>query len=83
MKITKEKLCTIVQISYHLLFLGGSSTLLNGYLDEIRKTREEIVKQVDRVEKMVDTGKKTGDNISNAANNLNKQLKKVEKVCRF
>ena len=76
MKITKEKLCTIVQISYHLLFLGSSTTLINGYIDKIEK-------QVDRVEKMVDIGKKTGNNISNAANNLNKQLKKVEKVCKF
>ena len=69
MKLSKEKLCTIVQISYHLLFLGSTATVGNYYLEEFEKTRNTIVTQVDRID---DIGKK-----------VNKNLNKVKKVCKF
>ena len=69
MKISKDKLCTIVQISYHLLFLGGMTTAGTHYLNEFEETRKTIVTQVDRIETI---GKK-----------VNTNLDKVKKVCRF
>tara|TARA_R100000544_G_scaffold16731_1_gene7953 strand:- start:207 stop:458 length:252 start_codon:yes stop_codon:yes gene_type:complete len=83
MKINKETLCTLAQISYHFIFLGGSVTLGEKYLQEFRRTKEEIVRQVDKANKMVDKVKNAGDTISNTGERLNSQLKKVEKACRF
>jgi len=80
-KITKERLCTLAQISYHLIFLGGATTLGNHYLDEFEKTRVVIVEQVDRAEKIVDKVRKTGDNLSDSVTSIEKELKNLKKVC--
>lgn len=69
MKLKKEHICTLVQIGYHLLFVSGTYVVGSDYLDEIRRTREEVIKQVDKIEK-------TGNNIKD-------QLKRVEKACKF
>lgn len=69
MKIKKEHICTALQIAYHLTFIGGATTLGNHYLDEFKKTRDTVVKQVDRAE--------------NIANKIEKEINKVKKACRF
>lgn len=80
-KITKDKVCTIVQISYHLLFLGGTTTIGNYYIDEFEKTRKVIVEQVDKARETVDKVRKTGDNINSSIESIDKELKKVRKAC--
>lgn len=80
-KLTKERLCTVVQIAYHVLFLGGTTTLGNYYLDEFEKTRTVIIEQVDRAEKIVDKVRKTGDNLTDSVNKIDRELKKVRKAC--
>lgn len=89
MKLTKERLCTIATLSYHLLFLGGSSALIGGYVEEIDKLRQEIVKQADRAEKVVRDVESTGKDLEIVGNKVvyvledtRKQLKKAEKACK-
>lgn len=69
MKLTKERLCTAVQIIYHVLFIGSTATVGNYYLEEFEKTRNTIVTQVNRID---DIGK-----------NVTKNLNKVKKVCKL
>lgn len=80
-KLTKERLCTAVQISYHLLFLGGTTTIGNYYIDEFEKTRRVIIQQVDRAENVIDKVRKTGDNLKGSVKSIEKELKKVRKAC--
>ena len=80
-KFTKEKLCAILMMGYHLLFLGGASTMGNHYLEEYRKAEKVLIEQMNRAEKMVDTAKKTIDNAGSSVRTIEKELKKVRKSC--
>lgn len=83
-----KKLCTILTIAYHLTFVGGTTTLVNGYLDEIEKLRTEIKTQGDKARKTVEdiesTGKSIGKSVKNldaSVNRIGKELDKVKKAC--
>jgi len=84
-----KKLCTALTIGYHLLFLGGSSTMINGYLDEITALKNEIKTQGDRAVKVVDDVKKVGEDVDKSVKDLNStvnkisgELSKVKKACK-
>jgi hypothetical protein len=80
-KLTKEQLCSYLTIAYHVLFLGGSTTLLNDYLSKIDDLREEIVRQADRAETVVRDVEGTAKDINKSVNQINKGLKDVKKAC--
>lgn len=46
MKLTKEKICAIVTLAYHCLFLSGASL----YVTEFQKTRDVIIAQGKAIE---------------------------------
>ena len=73
-KLTKEQLCSYATIAYHVLFLGGSTTLLNDYLSKIDDLRTEIVRQADRAEAVVRDVEGTAKNINDSVNQINKGL---------
>ena len=84
----KPKLCTVMMMIYHLSFLGGTTTLVNGYLDEIAQLRNEIKTQGDKATKVVEDIGKTGEAIGksvvkldNSVKSIEKELKKVKKAC--
>jgi len=75
MKILKKiKFCQVLTVIYHLTFLGGTTTLVNGYLDEIRLLRTEIHNQAAKAEKIANDIQKTGQGLNNS-------LKGVKKAC--
>jgi len=87
-----KHLCKILMIAYHLAFLGGSSVLYNGYIEEIAKLRTEIVKQADRADKLVTdtvkTSKEAADSVTkstkelnNSISNIQKEISKIKKAC--
>jgi hypothetical protein len=76
--MNKERLCMIVQIVYHLLFLGGASF----YVTEFQKTRDMVIQQIDRVENMSKDLKQTSDNASSAISSLNEELRNTQNACR-
>ena len=71
-----KKLCTTLTVLYHLLFLGGSSSLISGYLDEISKLRVEIVRQADRAEKLVSDAEASAIKVKKDILNAGDSLKK-------
>ena len=73
--LKKIDMCKVVMVCYHLLFLGGSTTLINGYVEEIGKLRTEIVKQVDRADKAV-------TKVDNTTKALTAEINKVTKACK-
>ncbi len=77
-----KHICTIVTIVYHLMFLGGTTTLVNGYLDEISALRNEIKTQGDKATKVVDDITKTGKSLDASVKNISKELSKVKKACK-
>lgn len=87
--LKKIDICKALMVAYHLLFLGGSTTLINGYVNEIDKLRQEVVRQVDRAEKAVDKVNKTTTQLTNevksikgTANKLTNELSAVKKACK-
>lgn len=88
----KKHLCKILMAAYHLIFLGGSVTLFDNYLDEIAKLRTEIVRQVDRAEEVVKSAEKSALKINNdiqktskdltgSVSSINKEIGKIKKAC--
>ena len=84
-----KKLCTALTIGYHLLFLGGSTTMINGYLDEIDKLRKEIKTQSDRAIKIVNDVKQVGVDVDSSVkkldltvNQITGELTKVKRACK-
>ena len=87
--LNKKHLCTAATLAYHLLFLGGSTTLISGYVEEIQKLRTEIVRQADRAETVannikgsIDNINKTGDKLTKSVETVTKVVKKAEKACK-
>lgn len=70
--------CKVVMIAYHLLFLGGSSTIINGYLGEVDRLRAEIVKQADRADQAIDKVDKSIGKANDAATKLTNELGSVK-----
>ena len=73
--LKKIDICKALMVAYHLLFLGGSTTLINGYVEEMGKLRVEIVKQVDRADKAV-------TKVDDTTKKLTKEINKVTKACK-
>jgi len=74
-KLNKKHLCNAIMVVYHLLFLGGTTTLVSGYIGEIKELRTEIKRQGDKAKKIVKNVKTSTDKISN-------DLNKVAKACK-
>tara|TARA_R110000851_G_scaffold233382_1_gene385920 strand:+ start:629 stop:859 length:231 start_codon:yes stop_codon:yes gene_type:complete len=72
--MNSKKLCTLMTIAYHMLFLGGSTTIVNGYLEKIEALEKEIRTQGDKARKSV-------DDVTNVAQKLDKSIKSIKKVC--
>lgn len=75
--ITRERLCTLITIIYHCIFLSGASF----YITEFQKTRDTIVEQADRIEKKANELKQTGQNITGSVNSVGKKLDEVKRTC--
>jgi len=76
--VTKERLCTLVTIAYHCLFLSGASF----YLAEFQKTRDVIEKSVTRVEQESVKLRGKVHEMEQSVNGVTYQLEKVEKTCK-
>ena len=77
MKLPKIKICQVLQITYHLLFLSGSSFMINGYLDEIARLREEIHSQAAKAEKVATDLRKTGEGLRSGLEGVKKACGKI------
>lgn len=73
--MTKQRLCTLLTLTYHVLFLGGTTTLVGGYIEEIDKLRVEIEHQGTRAEKVV-------SDMNNSVKDVEKAFKDVKKACK-
>jgi len=83
-----KKLCMGLTIAYHVLFLGGGTTVVNGYLEKIESLEKEIRTQGTKARKVVQDIDKTGQNINDSVSSLGqsvrditKELDKVKKAC--
>lgn len=76
-KIKKPTLCQVLQIAYHLMFLSGSSVMINGYLDEIARLRQEIHSQSAKAEKVATDLRKTGEGLRSSLEDVKKACSKI------
>ncbi|PCI45904.1 MAG: hypothetical protein COB41_00510 [Proteobacteria bacterium] len=82
--MSKSLLCTLAQVIYHIMFLGGASF----YVVEFQKTRDTIVKQADRVEAQADKLRSSASSIRTSiiglsikVDSVGAKLEGVKKTC--
>jgi len=77
MKLTKQTLCTIVTIIYHLAFLGSASI----YVSEFEKTRKLIEEKATIIQHQAKNIERIGYEINSSVNSVGKKLDETKRTC--
>lgn len=77
-EFVRKNLCKILQVGYHLLFIGSMTGAGSYYLSEFEKTRDEALSEVKKIRESID---KASDSVYTSQEKIVKELSKVKKAC--